>query len=190
METSSFEGIPRRVFLDTCVVNLALDYGEQLHNGMPIPESVSPRMKNDIEALCGIFDTGQRAFWEFAISPYTYREVTATKDGVRAHELEQWLFEIWHYWREFLHSSQDLPTFSESEELRLLVLSSGTLDILPDFADRALICDALAYRCDAFCTRDYSTILKFRERIEELPLRIITPHEWWIQIKPWAHIWV
>jgi hypothetical protein len=190
IDVSSFEKIPGRVFLDTCVVNLALDYGEQLHDGIPVPEGLAPRLTRDIEALCGIFDTGQRAFWQFAISPYTYREVTTTTDPSRCYELERWFFEIWHYWREFFHSADDLPSFTEAEETRLSLLASGVLDILPDIADRLLICDAVVYNCDAFCTRDWRTILKHRGSLKDLPLRIITPDEWWSEIKPWAAVWL
>jgi hypothetical protein len=94
MDVTSFEKIPGRVFLDTCVVNLALDYGEQLHDGMPIPEGLTHRLTSDLEALCGIFDTGRRAFWQFAISLHTYCEVTATSDPKRCFELERWFSEV------------------------------------------------------------------------------------------------
>jgi hypothetical protein len=80
MNTDSYFAIPRRVFLDTSVVNLALDYGGQIHNGEEIPEGIPHRVREDIDALIGIFATGQRAFWQMAISPQTYREVTNTSD--------------------------------------------------------------------------------------------------------------
>jgi hypothetical protein len=190
VDTESFEQIPRRVFLDTCVVNLTLEYGEQIHDGAEIPAELPERVRSDVEAACGIFDTGQRAFWQLAISPHTYREVTATNDPGQAYELERWFFEVWHYWREFLHGSSDLPSFSEAEETRLSLLSSGMLDVLPDIGDRVLLCDAVVYRCDAFCTRDWRTILTHRDRLAEVPLKIITPSEWWAEIRPWAAVWL
>jgi hypothetical protein len=52
--------IPGRVFLDTCVVNFMLDFGEQIHDGAPIP-NVLPRDASDIEALRKLFLVGQRA---------------------------------------------------------------------------------------------------------------------------------
>lgn len=189
MDVTSFKAIPGRVFLDTNVVNFILDYGEQIHDGVEIPDTCSLRVQRDIEALANIFHTGQRATWQFAISPHTYREVTATNDPSRAYELERWFFDIWHYWREFLHSDTTLPSFSQAEEARLQRLASGNLDVLPDVSDRVLVCDAVVYRCDAFCTRDWSTILKFRDELQGLPLKIITPSEWWEEIRPWAAIW-
>jgi hypothetical protein len=92
--------------------------------------------------------------------------------------------------REFLHSAQDLLSFAEAEETRISLLSSGILDVLPDAADRVLICDAVVYNCDAFCTRDWRTILKHRDLLKDLPLKILTPAEWWSEIKPWAAIWL
>lgn len=80
MNEMPFEKLPGRVFLDTCVVNLILDFGEQVHENGIIEESVSPRLRADIEALRDIWTTGQRATWQLTISPLTYREVTATGD--------------------------------------------------------------------------------------------------------------
>lgn len=71
MDAKDFEGIPRRVFLDTCVVNLTLDYGPQIHEDEPLPDDADPTLRADVESLGGIFATGQRAFWQLAISPHT-----------------------------------------------------------------------------------------------------------------------
>ena len=70
------------------------------------------------------------------------------------------------------------------------ILASGILDVLPDIADRVLICDAVVYNCDAFCTRDWRTIIRHRDSLKDLPLKIITPDEWWSEIKPWAAVWL
>ena len=190
MDAKDFETIPRRVFLDTCIVNLTLDYGPQIHEGEPLPDDVDPRLSADVESLGGIFATGQRAFWQFAISPHTYHEIVATREPTRCYELQRWFFEVWGYWREFFHNAPDLAAFSEAEETRIELISSGVLDILPDLGDRVLICDAVVYHCDAFCTRDWRTVLKHRDQLREIPLRIITPTEWWAQIQPWATTWL
>ena len=190
MADSSFKEIPGRVFLDTCVVNFVLDYGEQIHDGGEIPSGMSRRIVDDIAALRNIFATGQRAFWQLAISPQTYREISATKHPKRVYELERWFFDIWAYWREFLRLSEDFPSVGETEEIRVRLLSSGLLDILPDESDRALISEAVAYRCDAFCTRDWSTILKHRGELLDIQIKIFTPAEWWSSIRQWAALWL
>lgn len=190
MDNESYHTVYRRVFLDTSVVNLALDYGDVIHDGCEIPDTISSRMRDNIEALRGIFGTGQRAFWQFAISPLTYREVRATKDPERCHYLISWFFELWHYWRELVRTMDNLPGLMEAEETRISMMSSSILNILPDLSDRLLICDAIIYNCDCFCTVDWKSILIHREKLMDLPLKIVTPLEWWEKIKPWANIWL
>ncbi len=190
MDDESYHTIYKRTFLDTSVVNLALDYGDVIHNGGEIPKNISPRMLDNINALCGIFRTGEKAFWQFAISPLTYREVCATKDIGQCHYLKSWFFELWHYWRELVRTMENLPDLIEAEETRISLMSSGTLDIFPDVSDRVLICDAVVYNCDCFCTVDWKTILRHRKNLVDLPLEIVTPLEWWEKIKPWASIWL
>lgn len=181
--------VPARVFLDTCVVNFILDYGKQIHEGQPPPAEASVRVIEDIWALYNIFLVGQRAQWELAISPHTYQEVVGTEDTHRRYYLETWFSNLWHYWRAIIQESRALPSFVEAEDLRIRVLASDTLHALPDLADRVLICDAIVYRCDLFCTRDWSTILKHRHDLVHLPLEIVTPLEWWAKISPCAPLW-
>ena len=184
-----FESLPGRAFLDTNVVNFILDHGDQIHQSVPCDPSLPARVQWDIDALRGIFETGQRAFWQFAVSPLTYREVTATDNPQRRHYLETWFAELWDYWRETMRNANDLPSFLAAEEMRLQLWASDVLAILPDLADRVLICDAIVYKCDCFCTRDWESILKHRDMLRDLPIRIITPREWWSEIQPWAGIW-
>ena len=187
---SEWQEIPGRVFLDTCVVNLILDYGEQIHDSLAIPRDVSARVASDVEALRALFMVGQRASWQLAISPCTYKEVTETRHAERRRELERWFFEVWQYWQVFLESSPDIPNLADAEEIRLRLSASGALASLPDDNDRNLVCDAVVYRCDAFCTRDWRTILKFRQELASLPCRIVTPTEWWSAVRPWSGLWL
>jgi hypothetical protein len=180
--------IPGRVFLDTCVVNFTLDFGEQVHDGVAVPD-VRPRDGADIEALRNLFLVGQRAMWQLAISPHTYFEIARTPDNARRSKLDLWFQELWQYWRSTIESNNDLPTFIEAEEVRVRTLASGYLACLPDIGDRVLLCDAIVYRCDLFCTRDLSTILKHRSELAGLPVKIVTPSEWWDRIRPHAHLW-
>jgi hypothetical protein len=61
---------------------------------------------------------------------------------------------------------------------------------LPDLADRELIGNAIGFGCDVFCTCDRRTILRKREHLGQLPIRILTPVEWWAQVKPWGRLWI
>lgn len=181
--------IPGRIFLDTNLVNFILDYGEQIHDGMPLPYVANERVAKDVDALYNLFLTGQRASWQLAVSSITYQEVTNTSDATRRYYLENWFFEIWGYWQELITSQDDMPSSSDAERLRREILTSGILNSLPDMEDRLLIGDALAYGCDCFCTRDWRTILKHRDTLLSMPIKIVTPTEWWSLIRPYAGLW-
>lgn len=185
----AFTDIPGRAFLDTCVVNFMLDYGAQIHDGELYPDNLSDRIISDIEALRDIYLTGQRASWQLAISHLTYEEVISTNNPNRRYYLENWFSDIWHYWQEIITPANDLPTDNEAEAIKRNLLNSELLQILPDISDRFLICDAIVYHCDCFCTRDWGTILKYRDALEDLPITILTPTEWWNSIAPYANLW-
>ncbi len=170
----------RRVFLDTCVLNFMLDHGEQIHDGAEPPDSPD---REDVEALRQIWLVGQRAVWQLAISPHTYFEIVRTRDAVRLSALDRWFQEVWQYWRSTVQGNEDLPSFLEAEEMRVRTLASGVLACLPDVSDRVLVCDALVYGCDLFCTRDRSTILRHRDKLAGLPIEIVNPSDWWHRIQ-------
>lgn len=186
--TDSLSEIPGRIFLDTCTLNFILDHGEAIFDGGLIPHTAPPRVQADVEALRSLFLTGQRASWQLAVSPFSYREVVATRDPGRRKILEEWFFEVWHYWRETVLQQQDVPSLEEAEDIRERILASGLLDELPDPPDRILLCDAIAYRSDCFCTRDWTSLLTLRERLGSLPIRILTPTEWWQRVRSFA-VW-
>lgn len=180
--------IPGRVLLDTNVVNFILDWGEAIHDGGEIPPHVSARDAEDILALHDIWLTGQRAFWQLAVSPRTRYEVSATTDPVRRAALESWFSEVWLYWREFFDQYQLSDDHADSLARRLV--PSDILAALPDLPDRELLAHAIAYECDALCTRDRRTILRHRDKLTRVPLRILTPTEWWAAISGYAGLWV
>lgn len=186
----NFEEIPGRAFLDTSSLNFILEYGEHIFDGVTPRETLSKRITEDIDAFYNIFLTGKRASWQLAISPFTYKEVISTQDSTKRYYLENWFMEVWHYWLGILEENDDLPSFIDAEHIKINLLSSGILDVLPDIEDRMLMCDAVVYRCDCFCTRDWSTILKYRDHLASLSIKVITPTEWWNLIKPSAGLWV
>jgi hypothetical protein len=124
------------------------------------------------------------------VSPHTYQEVLRTTNRGRRQSLDSWFSEIWQHWRDVVDTGDDLPRFIEAEHLRVRLLGSGALDPFPDLADRVLICDAVVYKCDLFCTRDWTTLLRHRGRVEGLPFDIVTPLEWWSKIRPYAALFI
>lgn len=114
----NLEGIPHRVFLDTCVVNFMLDHGGAIHNGDTPSSDVDAKDIQDIDALRKMFLTGRRAGWQLAVSPFTYAEIARTKDFARLSSLHIWFQELWQYWRSVVASDTDMPTFIEADENR------------------------------------------------------------------------
>jgi hypothetical protein len=180
--------IPGRVLLDTNIVNFILDWNEVIHDGGEIPTHVSNRDAKDILALRDIWLTGQRASWQFAVSPRTYKEIAATTDPQRRAALQIWFGELWLYWREFFEQSE--LSDSDADSLARRLVPSEILAVLPDRSDRELLAHATAYDCDAMCTRDRKTILRHRDKLRLVPVRILTPTEWWAAISQYAGLWM
>jgi hypothetical protein len=59
-----------------------------------------------------------------------------------------------------------------------------------DDADRHLYLEANANGCDAFMTTDYKTVVSRRHLLPKSMTRVITPREWWQEIKPWAGLFL
>lgn len=182
--------LPGRAFLDTSSFNFILEHGECIFEGVTPHPKLSKRILADINAFYNIFLTGERATWQLAVSPFTYREIISTQGPTKRHYLQNWFMDVWDYWLGIIDENNDLPSFIEAEHTKIHLLSSGVLDVLTDVEDRLLICDAIVYKCDCFCTRDWKTILRKRDYLASLPIKIITPTEWWNIIKPYAALWV
>ena len=175
-----------RIFVDTCIANFMLDFGEQIHDGAEPPPGLSENDCLDIDALQRIAVLGQRGGIQMAISPHTYFEIQKTRDKSRLSDLDYWFQELWDYWRSVVVADDGLPTFVEAESERVRALGFECIAVLPDISDRVLLCDALAYRCDLFCTRDRNTIVKHREKPRKLPLELVTSAEWRRRLEPYA----
>ena len=185
------EDLPGRIFLDTCVINFILDYAAQIHDGAEVPDGTTERSARDIAALRNIFQVGERAHWQLAVSLHTYQEVLGTVNPRRQRNLDRWFRDVWQYWLDIIDENNDLPTFIQAEHMRVDLLASKTLDALPDLADRVLICDAVVYKCDLFCTRDWTTILRHRPQVVgRLPFDIVSPVEWWTRIQPYSGLFI
>jgi len=177
-----FENIPRRVFLDTNVINVLVKHSAHVFDQEPIPHDTEPTLAVDIEALMHMFYVGSRADWDLLGSPKTIDELMCTRDGVLREDLVEYALGL---------VNQD----PNDEERRFAIdfarrlVDAPFVAALPDAADRELIGYAIGFGCDAFCTCDRATIVKKRRRLRQMALRIMTPAEWWAHIKPWAALW-
>jgi hypothetical protein len=156
-----YEAVPGRIFLDTNVV----------------PEMDDLTLAEDLEALMHIFYVGRRANWTVMASRKTLDEIENTPDPEHRERLRDFAVE--------LISPEDEANAYASVVGRRMINAPFTND-LPDKADRELIGNAIGLECDVFCTRDRRTIVKKRERLRQLPIRVLTPLEWWRHVRPWA----
>lgn len=176
-----YEAMPRRIFLDTNVVNLLVRYPEQIFEQQPLPELADRTLAEDLEALVHVFCVGQRANWTIVASRKTLDEIENTPDPENRELLKSFAIE--------LIAPEDEATAYASVVGRRLIDAPFT-DCLPDKADRELIGNAIGLECDVFCTRDRRTIIKKRDSLQLLPIRVLSPLEWWRQVRPWAGLFI
>jgi hypothetical protein len=179
-ERYPFESIPRRIFLDTNVVNLLVKHSEQIFEQALILGDQDHTSALNTEALMHVFHVGVRAGWDILASRKTLDEIDQTVDSDVRRDLLDYAVQLVD-----IHGHDS--AFATSFGRRLV--GAPFLSALPDLADRELIGNALGFGCDVFCTCDRRTIIRKRERLPQLPLRILTPVEWWARVKPWAGLW-
>jgi hypothetical protein len=177
-----FESIPRRVFLDTNVINVLVKYAGQIFDCEELPALRNQTLAHDIEALMHVFYICSRANWDIVASSKTLDELSRTGDAELREALLSYGVEV----ADVSRSTAD-PTFALDFARRLV--DTAFVAALPDRADRELIGHAIGLGCDTFCTCDRATILNKRSRLRVSPLRILSPAERWAHIKPWGALW-
>ena len=176
-ERYPFDQIPRRIFLDTSVVNALVKHAPQVFEGDSLDPDLDASLAEDVESLMHVFAAGSRAPWELTSSSAMLTELSQT----RCAETREALL---RYGVEFVDPKNG-PDAGYQEDFARRLTGSASLDVLPDPMDRRLLADAIAMEADVFCTRDRSTIISKRALLPRLPLRILTPREWWAHLKPW-----
>ncbi len=179
-EKHPFEKIPRNIFLDTNVINIIVKYPHQIFEHEDIPTDVPVSRAKEIEALMHIFYVGQRACWNIFASEKSLEEINQTPDSDLKHDLSEYTHGLIDF-----HSADR----SHSRSFGRRVSDSSICSALPDPSDRELLGNAIGLGCDVFCTCDHKTIISKRDFLPKLPLRILSPIEWWYHIKPWAGLW-
>ena len=177
-----FASIPQRVFLDTNVINVLVKHSTHVFEREPIPQDTEPKLAIDIEALMHVFYVGTQADWDLFGSQKVLSELSRTREmGLREDLIE--------YALGFVNQDPSDEDRRFAVDFGRRLVDTKLIAALPDVADRELIGNAIGLGCDAFCTRDIATIVSKRNQLRQIPLRILTPAEWWAQIKPWAGLW-
>ena len=179
-ERYPLSAMPRRMFLDTNVVNLLVRYSEQVFEQAPLPSGLTETRAHDIEALMHVFYVGARADWDILGSRKVLDEISQTPDANLKAELLDYAVHL-----------VELPSEDGDYAANLgrRLIDAPFTAALPDAADRELIGNAVGFQCDVFCTCDRRTIIRRRHQVTQLPLRILTPPEWWAHVKAWAGLW-
>jgi len=177
-----FESIPRRVFLDTNVINVLVKHSTHVFEQEPILSGADLTLATDIEALMHVFYVGARANWDLLGSQKTIDELSRTRDGSLREDLLE-------YALGFINRDLGDEDRRFAADFGCRLISAPFVAALPDLADRELIGNAIGFGCDVFCTCDRATIVNKRAQLRQVPLRIMTPAEWWAHVKPWAGLW-
>jgi hypothetical protein len=172
-----------KVFLDTCVVNRLVDFGEYYFDGYlgDEPEAEYVRRpiedRQDIDALHAIVQVFQRASMPLYVTPTTLDEV---KQANRSF-LDSYAWELFHHWWDWGDPEVRRRLMDSNFEERV----QKQYDLLKCFRgtkDRRLIAEAIVLGCDVFLTVDRRSICKKRARADTLPLRILRPVELWDEL--------
>lgn len=194
----SFLSIPGRLLLDTCVLNTIQDKGGYIFEG-EIPEGLTKEeIPDDLKALRYIFQVNERAAFQFLVSPLTFAELSNSKDISFSYRRIRWAFDVLDVWLTVLEETEDRKNkggsvrhrFKLTEELQEL---ESRLMKNPDFRrdpfDRFLLIQYKMGNCDAFLTVDRNTIWCHKNWLLNEDIKVLTPSEFWIMLKPYAALW-
>ncbi len=195
MAKSSYESLPKRIFLDTNILQYLQDFGEFIFDHYQENEEylISPKGKQiskettlykEIEALRFLLLGIDRTNVEFAISENTFNEVQKKEDS----SYTRWFFEMWDYWQNILQEYNDeIPSTSAKLKLKEFDRDHSLLRRLSK-ADSNIIRDAIFFDCNAILTTD-----KFKSFHKEInnryKLMVLSPVDLWRLLKPWQAFW-
>lgn len=189
-----FESLPRRLLLDTCVLNLLQDEGEYIWEGQ-LPQGVDEAdVDAELQALRSIFLTNQRAGFEFVVSPLTIGELAAIRHFGERETRIRWALDVLDTWQITVWESEDETVRQRRTLTPELSTLEGRLREIPDLRrnpyDRLILLEARMADCDAFLTTDVRTVHRHRERLDELGISVLLPSEFWELLRPWAGLWM
>ena len=177
-----FDQIPCRVFLDTNVINLLVKHSAHVFGHEPLVADTEETLAEDIEALTHVFHVGARANWDLCGSQKTIDELSRTKSASLRSDMLDYALGL-------MNQVVDDEDQKFAADFGRRLVGTHFVSALPDTADQELIGNAIGLGCDSFCTCDRATIVRKRQQMKGIPLRIFTPSEWWAHIKPWAGLW-
>ncbi len=189
--TTGLDKVPKRLFLDSSVLQVLLTYGEFIYDGGTIPSQARiwsiPKGLENLDALKQIMFVGNRALFEFALSSQSLEEVAQRKDA----KYMDWARDVLVYWRNKLASYDEvgIPAFSGYGSKVATKLESKKFGYLSN-KDKALLVDALKLECEAFITMDRRLVRNTFHLEAHVAIKVLEPIKFWGLLQPWAPLFV
>jgi len=176
----ALQDIPRRVFLDSSVLQALHEYASFVYENRELSANArilnTPNGHHHLKALRSIMQADSRAQFEFALSGNSLTEVA----GKRDQSYLQWAVMVLERWEQCLEDSG----FGGSPAVAGL-LCTRNFGYLA-YGDRELLKDAVGLGCDAFLTMDARLHRNALHLENSIGMRILTPASMWTLLKPWA----
>lgn len=185
-----YEILPRRIFLDTNIVQYLNDYPDLVFEGFQEDilrttkgkEILSgTHLHSQLSSLSTIFTPVTRIPYQFAVSENVFEEVKNKNDR----SLENWFLELMSYWK----SSIDSTSFVGWGK-RKLARAQGDYALQAGLSkkDFRILCDALLLECDCILTCD-----RYRNRNEwihdKYRIMVLYPTDLVEMIMPFRALW-
>lgn len=196
MAQHSFDRLPGRLLVDTCVLCLLHDHGEFIFDGHV--SDGNPEPNEDLESLRTIMMVNARASFQFLVSPIVIAELANEQRIDESYRRLSWVLEVLNMWLTMLDECGDrvakgrtvrhrftLPQHLQAFEERLMQIP----DFRRDPMDRLLLLQYKMGNCDAFLTVDRGTIWIHRDLLLREGIKVMTPTDLLNLLRPWLSIW-
>lgn len=175
-----WHALPRRIFLDTSLLQTLHEYGGYLYEDEPLEGTERILRRDDAEdeltALAQIFSVADRGEFGFALSAHSLAEVGARLDR----RFLQFAYDVLDHWEavEFEAPSRPNPA--------LLALIDGPSFGYLSIKDKQLVRDAVERSCDGFLTMEKRLPRNADDIYRRLRLQVMKPSQFWALLSPFA----
>ena len=171
-----WRSLPRRLYLDSGVLQVLFDYGETIWEDEPFVPTPRDRdvagRREDVDALRFIMAINERAHFEFVVTAASIREVD--NRGERRYAI--WVRDVLDTW--LVQSEGEEPVVLDRDR-----------DPNVSTKDWLLLRDALAHRCDTFLTVDGPLVGQGANVEGRLGIRLLRPTTYKALLEPWADLY-
>lgn len=176
-----WNALPRRMYLDTALLQDMWDYGEFLWDGgpfVPLGRGGSrPGLVDDLDALRLILAVNQRAAFQFVVSHASIAEVDRRANSGA---FRQWVLDVLDVW--LVQSEGWVFRGVAADGLRGI----GSLST----SDRRVLQDALDNDCDALLTMDKKLVSQHSVVRRAAGLSLLSPDGYWRILQPFAALFL